>query len=407
MVNDFEVIHMGGRTYNPILGRFMQADPFVQAPANLQNYNRYSYVLNNPISYTDPSGYIFKKINKALGKFAPVFGIALMFVPGMQTWAAQSLFHAAATGFLVGGVSTGSLRGAMVGALTGAAFHQIGSHFGSKFGDFSSATLGQQAQWVGGHALAGGISSSLSGGKFGHGFFSAGFTKFAMGNAGFDYSNQSSPAVAGRVAIAAIIGGTASVISGGKFKNGATTAAMAQLLNNETSARAEIEKTKKLARQYRDHIAELNPTTVMDQAALAGHAVELGYFGDYDSASLLIKSPAQAAMYKKFMLADLNAIYREDALNFAYSTAAGGVSIAGDPYGTAGTIFGSAGTAVESVYFRVGLLANAKSVQGFYSTSRSFNNYMTNSPSFSQSLVGIDVFSGYYYSRNCQRLRCF
>ena len=49
MVNDFEVIHMGGRTYNPILGRFMQADPFVQAPGNLQNYNRYSYVLNNPM----------------------------------------------------------------------------------------------------------------------------------------------------------------------------------------------------------------------------------------------------------------------------------------------------------------------------------------------------------------------
>jgi RHS repeat-associated protein len=234
MVNDFEVIHMGGRTYNPILGRFMQADPFVQAPGNLQNYNRYSYVLNNPMSYTDPSGYIFKKINKALGKFASVFGIALMFIPGMQAWAAQSLLHAAATGFLVGGVSTGSLRGAMVGALTGAAFHQIGSHFGSKFGDFSSATLGQQAQWAGSHALAGGISSSLSGGKFGHGFFSAGFTKFAMGNAGFNYSNQSSSAVAGRVLIAAMIGGTASVISGGKFKNGATTAAMAQLLNAET-----------------------------------------------------------------------------------------------------------------------------------------------------------------------------
>ncbi len=57
MVNDFEVIHMGGRTYNPHLGRFMQADPFVQAPKNLQNFNRYSYVLNNPMSYTDPSGY--------------------------------------------------------------------------------------------------------------------------------------------------------------------------------------------------------------------------------------------------------------------------------------------------------------------------------------------------------------
>ncbi|WP_046354552.1 RHS repeat-associated core domain-containing protein, partial [Pseudoalteromonas luteoviolacea] len=45
-------------------GRFMQTDPFVQAPSNLQNYNRYSYVLNNPLSFTDPSGYIFKPLKK-------------------------------------------------------------------------------------------------------------------------------------------------------------------------------------------------------------------------------------------------------------------------------------------------------------------------------------------------------
>lgn len=69
MVNDFDVIHMGGRTYNPHLGRFMHADPFVQAPSNLQNYNRYSYVLNNPMSMTDPSGYFFKwAAKKVLGK---------------------------------------------------------------------------------------------------------------------------------------------------------------------------------------------------------------------------------------------------------------------------------------------------------------------------------------------------
>lgn len=59
-------------------------------------------------------------------------------------------------------------------------------------------------------------------------------------DSGFDYSNQSSSAVAGRVAIAAIIGGTASVISGGKFKNGATTAAMAQLLNAETENKRKL-----------------------------------------------------------------------------------------------------------------------------------------------------------------------
>ncbi|WP_241970900.1 RHS repeat domain-containing protein [Pseudidiomarina donghaiensis] len=56
------IVHMKGRIYDPTLGRFLQADPFVQAPKNSQNYNRYSYVLNNPMSYTDPSGYFFKAL---------------------------------------------------------------------------------------------------------------------------------------------------------------------------------------------------------------------------------------------------------------------------------------------------------------------------------------------------------
>ena len=37
---------MNGRIYDPTLGRFLQADPFVQAPDNSQSYNRYTYVLN-------------------------------------------------------------------------------------------------------------------------------------------------------------------------------------------------------------------------------------------------------------------------------------------------------------------------------------------------------------------------
>ncbi|MCG7537954.1 hypothetical protein, partial [Pseudoalteromonas sp. OOF1S-7] len=83
------------------------------------------------------------------------------------------------------------------------------------------------------HALVGGVSSVLSGGKFGHGFIAAGFTKMAMGNAGFNMNNRTLPAVAGRTAVAAIVGGTASAITGGKFSNGARTAAMMHLLNAE------------------------------------------------------------------------------------------------------------------------------------------------------------------------------
>ncbi|WP_333973674.1 RHS repeat domain-containing protein, partial [Alteromonas mediterranea] len=87
---------MNGRIYDPTLGRFLQADPFIQAPQNSQSYNRYSYVLNNPMSYTDPSGYffksLFKKINKALGSSAPFVAASLMFIPGVGQWAAASMW---------------------------------------------------------------------------------------------------------------------------------------------------------------------------------------------------------------------------------------------------------------------------------------------------------------------------
>jgi RHS repeat-associated protein len=56
-INNVGVINMNGRLYDPALGRFLAADPTVQSPGDLQNYNRYSYVLNNPLRYTDPTGY--------------------------------------------------------------------------------------------------------------------------------------------------------------------------------------------------------------------------------------------------------------------------------------------------------------------------------------------------------------
>jgi len=48
---------MNGRIYDPLLGRFLSADILVDGPFNLQGYNRYSYVKNNPLTYKDPSGY--------------------------------------------------------------------------------------------------------------------------------------------------------------------------------------------------------------------------------------------------------------------------------------------------------------------------------------------------------------
>ncbi|MEO3878127.1 RHS repeat-associated core domain-containing protein [Rheinheimera fenheensis] len=56
-VDHASIIHMVGRIYDPDIGRFIQADPIVQDPRDAQSLNRYSYVYNNPLSYTDPTGY--------------------------------------------------------------------------------------------------------------------------------------------------------------------------------------------------------------------------------------------------------------------------------------------------------------------------------------------------------------
>ena len=52
----FGLINMNARLYDPLLGRFLSPDPYVQAPDFTQNLNRYSYALNNPLKYTDKSG---------------------------------------------------------------------------------------------------------------------------------------------------------------------------------------------------------------------------------------------------------------------------------------------------------------------------------------------------------------
>ena len=53
----FGIINMNGRVYDPLTAMFFSPDPFVQAPGNWLNYNRYGYCMNNPTGYIDPSGY--------------------------------------------------------------------------------------------------------------------------------------------------------------------------------------------------------------------------------------------------------------------------------------------------------------------------------------------------------------
>ena len=51
-----DILNYGARWYDPLTGRFLQPDTIVPEPFNPQSLNRYSYCLNNPIKYTDPTG---------------------------------------------------------------------------------------------------------------------------------------------------------------------------------------------------------------------------------------------------------------------------------------------------------------------------------------------------------------
>jgi RHS repeat-associated protein len=51
------LVHMNGRIMDSTIGRFLSADPIVQFPDVTQSYNRYSYVMNNPLTFTDPTGF--------------------------------------------------------------------------------------------------------------------------------------------------------------------------------------------------------------------------------------------------------------------------------------------------------------------------------------------------------------
>lgn len=262
------IIHMNGRIYDALTGRFMQPDPITQAPGNLQNYNTFSYVYNNPLSYTDPSGYFItpiKKLNRNIIRASvKMFGKELTNIAGSVASAFCGPAAPACAAYwsyeytrAMGGSSSQAFRAGAIAGLTAAAFQQVGEYYKAEFGitkdfGFGDLRFGQQLQWAGSHALVGGISSVASGGKFGHGFIAAGFTKMAVGNAGFNMNNREWSAIAGRTVVAGIVGGTASAITGGKFANGARTAAMMHLLNAEGRTAA-----KKYARSRTEKYAAL------------------------------------------------------------------------------------------------------------------------------------------------------
>ncbi|MBW8365837.1 MAG: hypothetical protein K0M39_14910 [Rhizobium sp.] len=198
---DGGLTHMNGRLYDPVLSRFVSADPTVDNPFDLQSLNRYSYVNNNPMGFTDPTGY-FKIFGMKWSSFRdkvvkPVVAVVAAWYLGPMIYNAVlpgavgavgttglgmtsslwvgSAIAGAASGAVVGGIAggifngpEGILQGAKYGAIGGAIMGPVtamysGSYNGSLNG---AARYGYSLERVAVQSVAGGLSSAAQGRSF-------------------------------------------------------------------------------------------------------------------------------------------------------------------------------------------------------------------------------------------------
>jgi RHS repeat-associated protein len=228
MLDSVGLIHMNGRLYDPVMARFVSADPMIQSPGSLQSYNRYSYVWNNPLAFNDPSGFCVLGCLWQPKNWSPGVRVAVAIAVGVYaaplseaigwTSAAGSMgiSNAVASGMLGGAISGaimgGTVKSALIGGATGGMFGAVGDAWPSG------------TENVLGHAGVGCASGLMSGSGCGSGAMSAGFSAAAT-----PYINDLG--VVGATMASAVIGGTASVLGGGKFENGAQTGAFGYLFN--------------------------------------------------------------------------------------------------------------------------------------------------------------------------------
>jgi RHS repeat-associated protein len=230
-LDEVGVIHMNGRVFDPLIGRFMSADPFIQAPFELQSHNRYAYVVNNPLAFTDPSGYfgLFNEIANLGSTVSRVWRQDVYPNPILQiviTAYAYSQCGPTCAAYTAAGYSaastydrTGSLESA---AKAGLISYGTAMAMGAVGGN--SLTANGFAN-VAAHALVGCVSSVAGGGSCRSGAW-AGAISSAWANYGHDFNDLAADSVANGIA-----GGVGSVLGGGKFENGAVTGAFGYLFN--------------------------------------------------------------------------------------------------------------------------------------------------------------------------------
>jgi RHS repeat-associated protein len=303
MLASVGLVHLNGRVYDPYIGRMMSADPVVGDPLNGQTWNRYSYVYNNPLAFTDPIGYcplclgtFFSRIGNGIGKFLqrnPLVGQALVIASAAVCTVAGggpicAGIASSVSNFIVTGLSTGrldmALKAAAVTAATAAAFYGVGD-MTQQFLPINPETgLRAQMQFgdaahlfnIAGHALVGCGAAVAAGGQCGPGALSGAVPSLA----GPLVNNL--PFQAALVANSTL-GGLASVAGGGKFLNGAVTGAFGYLFNQAQHEINQLDVGNDAHRTLQAYAAQdpsyFTEASTDDRGAWFGGRVDIGNVG--------------------------------------------------------------------------------------------------------------------------------
>ena len=199
MLNEFNLINMNGRVYDPVLGRFLSPDKYVQEGDNSQNYNSYSYCLNNPLKYADPSGDVF-----VLDDFIAITAMGAMMGAMNAAMSDKSIW-----------------KGALLGAASAAATYGIGSIFNGV------GTSGHELLRAGAHGLSSGVFNALNGDNFWNGLIS-GAASSGIGSYAKSVNLNSGLMVASTTAM----GGVVAWATGGDFLQGAMQGMSIGLFNH-------------------------------------------------------------------------------------------------------------------------------------------------------------------------------
>ena len=113
------LINMNGRVYDPLLGMFLSPDPYVQAPGNWLNYNRYGYCYGNPLLYTDPSGEIAWFIPLIIGAVVGAYSGGVIANEGQYNPAKWDYSSGKTWGYMAGGAVVGGISGTTGWAIAG------------------------------------------------------------------------------------------------------------------------------------------------------------------------------------------------------------------------------------------------------------------------------------------------